>query len=437
MTCLLVPCDSLVTCRWRARSTKICTPHSSCTKRRSFILFCNDCSHLPVLAFQHPTLLYSFGLFVCVGPAICCSDQTVCDFGGNLICVVQRNMSYLEQQRLLQYKQQLSLLQERLQKYSTDTTIPPSIVWKHRFEDSDDDGGSFDDGASTISETRTATASVSGDDNGTAIIEDDRTAPSSRSSSRSASTVRLPAGAFEQQTTVVNSEAGAIGGGDTGLSSIINAEVPEMGSPGPEGITTVVHEGSTTTVVGDLRSMDGFDYLEQAEPPRPQYAIEDFPSRSTTTTTRVSRISRSKRSSRSSRDNNRNVTVEQFSGTRRLAQRQRTLSRRQKPKRQGGAGLVVEGRRRNRFEEPGSVFYRPDDIWDSAGINHDQMRRPYLRPQFNVKGDFPVRACVRVCACHACACRLLLGEQHRVHCAVVRCWCDHGGLRVVLVGWLG
>ncbi len=38
------------------------------------------------------------------------------------------------------------------------------------------------------------------------------------------------------------------------------------------------------------------------------------------------------------------------------------------------------------------MFYRSDDVWDSAGIDHDQMRRPYRRLQFNTKGDYPVRA---------------------------------------------
>ena len=52
---------------------------------------------------------------------------------------------------------------------------------------------------------------------------------------------------------------------------------------------------------------------------------------------------------------------------------------------------VHQRTRRNRFDEPGSMFYRKDPIWDSAGLSHDEIKRPYRKMTFSVRGDYPVR----------------------------------------------
>lgn len=47
---------------------------------------------------------------------------------------------------------------------------------------------------------------------------------------------------------------------------------------------------------------------------------------------------------------------------------------------------------RNRFEEPGSIFFHQQyNICDKVGLTHEESRRPYRKLYFNVKGDYPVR----------------------------------------------
>ena len=245
-------------------------------------------------------------------------------------------MSFLEQNRLRVYKRQLVSIQARLQRYATPGKAPNVDVWKHTFDESDSesDGDHVNHSDDQVSRTH-----ENFDEAELLHLE----------------SVNLDEehDSFAENVTVVADRA-------SGTFSAGNAD---------DGIHCEA---------ADTGSIQNFDYIEDAEPSFVSDVVEDgnvaVSCDASVASTAASIVSKES-------------TAQDTASTSSTA-----ISRGgQRVPRSVRMRKTANQSRRSRFEEPGSVFYkRHDDIWDSVGINHDQMRRPYRQLQFNAKGDYPV-----------------------------------------------
>eukprot|EP00750_Incisomonas_marina_P011984 INCI16449.1.p1 GENE.INCI16449.1~~INCI16449.1.p1 ORF type:complete len:320 (+),score=47.67 INCI16449.1:116-1075(+) len=249
-------------------------------------------------------------------------------------------MSFLEQNRLRVYKRQLVSIQARLQRYATPGKAPNVDVWKHTFDESDSesDGDHVNHSDDQVSRTH-----ENFDEAELLHLE----------------SVNLDEehDSFAENVTVVADRA-------SGTFSAGNAD---------DGIHCEA---------ADTGSIQNFDYIEDAEPSFVSDVVEDgnvaVSCDASVASTAASIVSKES-------------TAQDTASTSSTA-----ISRGgQRVPRSVRMRKTANQSRRSRFEEPGSVFYkRHDDIWDSVGINHDQMRRPYRQLQFNAKGDYPAERTV-------------------------------------------
>jgi len=256
-------------------------------------------------------------------------------------------MSYLNQQRLTKYKRQLNALNARLLSYAKPGDAAPEIpVWKHQFGSEDEWSDDEEVAQSSFRQAQTVPVGAS--------------APNANS--------WIDSTVSEYEPSVRESVYD-----DERILREIDDVVSEM-----EVNATAQHvvQASTAHSCSHVDSVEDFDYVEDVQTVGPVDEAEPFPA------TDDVAIAQTK-------------TIPQRQIPRRKASPSQTTKRTstRRPRQR-----VPRELRRNRFEEPGSIFYQSKDVWDSAGIDHDQMRRPYRPVYFNVRGDYPVLApCWRIC----------------------------------------
>jgi hypothetical protein len=344
-----------------------------------------------------------------VHPSICRGARAPPSKLPRFVQHLQHSMSYLEQRRLVGYKKQLVLLQERMQRYSrTGEPVPALSTWKHRFEDTDEEDAGGDEAA----------------DVNDAADDDDHDIGGG------VSTAHAILG-----SSVVGPTHASVGGHgfntDDDVAARNDALIAEMGLPagnGDDSTRRASNGRSHADGVPELPKLADFDYLEAVE--EAGVILGDTPASLQAEVATVRRPSTAGTNYAQARG----ATMSQGGGggggrklqpqprkNQRHQQHQQRRDRRQDQRQLCGPDPPRLPSQpvphRSRFEEPGSVFYRSDDVWDSAGIDHDQMRRPYRRLQFSTKGDYPVRKHTRA---HALTTRRLGWLSMRGHCSP---WC--------------